>query len=545
MKKILSIFVLLLSTIVGLSANDSSKEFTQKQLSMRRDIVKYLIDEGFKARTDKDGDIKFDYKNERYYMIINDKWEEPFCVSLYNESWYDNKDYTKNNLKNCITAVAQHKIVKLNCRDSVYVYRAEVIFKQVEVLKKSFYLMLNEIEAAKKDVHTILSSGLGGIDIANDKEAVWIKALSYYIDEEYSKSFPLFKYLSENEYGKSYGYMGLAYELGEGVTKDDTLMKKYYEKAMEVGFSWCAYRLGNYYYKNTNYAEALNYYIKCGSSDNSFRSEALYSAGKMYENGEGTDRSITKAITCYKKSVQYATELECDARLALMRLGETIERESDFVEATEDMLIGLTPADMYNSGEGYEFGLSGRNVSLTKAYAYYKAAADKGYAKAQSKMGEIYISKFYPFKNKDKSDKYYSKAIKNYKKRVTSDGSACYELGYMYHNGFGVEKNMEQAIYYYKSGALLGDINSLWRMGLIYKDEMEYDEAFKYFLKAADGGQGMAMFELAALYENGLGTPMNKDRAIEWYKKCSKSNYKARHDANKALERLEYNEDKI
>ena len=101
-------------------------------------------------------------------------------------------------------------------------------------------------------------------------------------------------------------------------------------------------------------------------------------------------------------------------------------------------------------------------------------------------MGEIYISKFYPFNDKIKSDKYYSKAIRIYRKDVKSDGNACYELGYMYHNGYGIEKNLEQAKFYYKSGALLGDNNAAWRIGLIYKDEMEYAEAFKFLLKSAD-----------------------------------------------------------
>ena len=177
-------------------------------------------------------------------------------------------------------------------------------------------------------------------------------------------------------------------------------------------------------------------------------------------------------------------------------------------------------------------------MSLTKAYAYFKAAADRGNAEAMGKMGEIYVSEFYPFNDKSKSDKYYSKALKAYKKMVDTDGNACYEIGYMYQNGLGVDKDLGQAKYYYKEGALLGDNNAAWRLGLIYKNEMEYTDAYNFLLKAADGGQGMAMFELAKLFESGLGTSYSKEKAIEWYKRCVESNYRASDDAKEALKRL-------
>lgn len=540
MKNIFSIIVSLLFVATGTFAKDFNKE----QLALRLEIVKYLSNEGFQPKIDKDGDIIFTRNEVPHYLIINSNWNEPYLVTLYIEFSYDDNNYTKNNLENCITAVAQHKVVKLYCMENSYTYRSDIFCKDVDVIKTSFYSLLEQIDAARKNVATTLAAGLGGIDITNNKDAVFDKALEYYRNEDYNMSFPLFKYLSESGFDNAYGYLGLAYELGEGVSQDETLMTRYYDKAMENGIYWCAYRLGYYHYTKKNYGDAMNNFIKCGANENPFRSDALYLAGKMHENGEGTERSVTQAVLCYKKSVQYATQLECDARLALIRMGETIEHEDEFVDATKTMLMGLSPKEMYKTGEEYESGMNNRYVSLTKAYAFYKAAADKGYTKAISKMGEIYISKFYPFNDKVKSDRYYSKAIRIYKKDVKSDGNACYELGYMYHNGYGIEKNLEQAKFYYKSGALLGDNNAAWRIGLIYKDEMEYAEAFKFLLKSADGGHGMAMYELAQLYENGLGTSYNKDKAIDWYQKCSESSCKASFDAKKALKRLGTNDDK-
>ena len=174
--------------------------------------------------------------------------------------------------------------------------------------------------------------------------------------------------------------------------------------------------------------------------------------------------------------------------------------------------------------------------SVTRAY--YKASADAGYAKACVKMGEIFVSSSYPFNDKAKSNSYYQKAISAYKQIEGSNGEACYELGRIYQYGKGVKANIEQAKYYYKVGASLGEKNASWRYGLICKDQKSYYEAFTFFLKAAEAGQGMAMYEVAEMYEKAEGVEMSKEKAIEWYLKCEKSNYASASDAKRALRRL-------
>lgn len=537
-------YFLLILLLCGCALGTYAKDFSQGQLLLRLSVVKYLSAEGFQPKVDADGDIEFMKNGTKYYVIINENWNEPYIITLFASFGYNDELYTRSNLESCITTVAQYKVVKLFCYDENYSYRSDIFCENVDVFKASFYPMLEQLDKAMNQVSVVLESGLGGVDVVNNKDEVFDRALNAYRNEEYEKAFSLFKILAENRYGKAYGYMGLAYEFGEGVSKDEDLMVQYYNKAVESGYYWCAYRLGYYQYHNKNYSDAMNNFMKCGANENGFQSEAWYMAGKMYELGEGVGQNRGQAISCYKKSVELSSILKCDARLALMAMGETVERKEDFVEATKTMLMGLSPEDMYTMGTEYEYGLNGRHVSLIKAYAYYKAAADEKYTNAECKMGEIFVSKYYPFNDKAKSDKYYSKAIKAYKKRVESDGKACHELGYMYQLGLGVDKNLETAKFYYKSGAMLGEKNAAWRLGVIYKDEMEYTEAYQYLLKAAEGGQGMAMYELAKLYENGLGTPYNKDKAIEWYKKCSESTYSARDDAKEALLRLGTNPDK-
>lgn len=521
-----------------------AKDFNKQQLSLRLEIVKFLSNEGLRPKIDKDGDVTFTKGENTFYLIISDRWNDPYLVTFYVEYVYEDEIFTKSNLESCISSVAQYNVVKLYCMDTSYSYRSDIFCENADVIKSSFYSIISHIEKAEENVAIMLSAGLGGIDMINNKVAVFDKALEYYKNNDYNMSFYLFKYLADIGYEKAYGFLGLAYNYGEGVSKNDELMIRNYEKALESGYYWCAYCLGEYYYNINQYKEAIKYFMKCGANDNPFQSDALYSVGKMHEYGEGTEESITQAIIFYKKSVLYATKLDCDARLALMRLGEKVERKKDFVKATKTMLMGLSVKDMFEKGEEYEYGLNGRYVSLTKAYAFYKAAADKDYTKAEYKMGEIYISKYYPFQDKLKSVQYYQKAFRKYKKVYKTDGYACYKLGYMYQNGCGMEKNSGKAKFYYKSGALLGDENAAWSIGLMYKEDMEYTEAYKFLLRAAEKGHGMAMYELAKLYEGGLGVSYSKDKAIEWYVKCVESSCLVRDDAEAALKRLGVNEDK-
>lgn len=541
MKKIIALVIL----FVVVSMNSLAKDLTTEQMAIRLDIVKYLSKEGFQPKIDMDGDVVFSKDDLTYYVIINGYWSEPYLVTLYIEFAYDETGTaTPSNVESCISAVGMNRVVKLYCMDDAYTYRADVFCQNADVFTHAFYSLMNEFDEARKDVANILSSGLVGMDVIGNKDGVFDKAMEFYYNDEYDKSFPIFKQLAEYGYSKAYGYLGLAYELGEGTSVDKALMLKNYEKAIENGYNWCAYRLGVYYYMEADYPKAMSNFIKCGANENGFRSEALYMAGTMHEKGEGTDKDLSQAIMFYRKSVQYATDMECDARLALVRLGEEVEKREDFVEATKTMLMGLSEQEMYETGYEYEYGLNSRYVSLPKAFAYYKAAADGGYTKAYMKMGEIFISKYYPFHDKATSDKYYKKAFKIYKQRESKDGEACHELGLMYQNGNGVDVDKEKAKYYFKSGALLGDKNASWRYGLICKDEMEYPDAYKFFLKAAEDGQGMAMYELAKLYEDGLGVTMSREKAIEWYKKCANSTYVARSDARKAILRLGAIEDK-
>lgn len=527
-------------------ATFAANELNEKQSVFRRELFSILGEEGFNPDIDKDGDIKFEYENVTYYVSVDYRWTEPFLVTVYNQYFYSS-EYTEAVMKNCISLVGQSKTVKLYClKNKQYLYESELFCTNANTFKNAFKPMLDQIKKARAEVLNIVKSGVGDLNLATDKEKMFERAIKFYQNEEFDKSIAVFNMLANAGYAPSYRYMGESYERGAGVISSTEKMVLYYEKAIDEGDYWSAYKLANYYYERADYTKAYNLFLKCASNENENKSNALYMLGKMQELGQGTDGSLTQAIQSYRKSVLYSTKLDCEARLALMRIGEPVEDRTEFVDANKTMLMGMNSAkDIYNTGYEYENGLNKRFVSLPKAYAYYKAAADKGYTKAFVKMGEIYISKYYPFNDKAKSDKYYQKAFKVYSQKTENDGEACYEVGNMYKLGLGVEQSTEQAKTYFKKGAMANDKNASYEYALICKSELEYPDAFKYFKQAAESGIEKAMYELAILYEKGMGTETNRSKALEWYNKCADTNGTLASEARKALKRLGADDEKF
>ena len=91
------------------------------------------------------------------------------------------------------------------------------------------------------------------------------------------------------------------------------------------------------------------------------------------------------------------------------------------------------------------------------------------------------------------NNKEYDRAAELFKK-VCDGGEmrGCNNLGVMYTNGDGVEKNEQKAAELYKKACNGGETNGCYNLGLIYADgkgvEKDFKKAAELFKKACDGG---------------------------------------------------------
>ena len=533
MKKFFSIVTFLMVSVMAFADGGNIQ-----QMQLRLEIIKYLSDEGIKTSIDSAG-VVFTIDNKQMHYIINTSYsdKDPLIVTLYSESLYGEND-SQENVQKCIDLVNKLNVVKLYCNDLAYSYRADVLCKDVQMVKTSFRPLLEQFRKAVALVDLVMSSELRGIDLVTEKDRVCDYALDLYAKGDYEEAVCFLDYLSESGFEQAYGFLGLAYEEGKGVERNDDKMIYLYNQAVRAGYNWCAYHLGRYYEEGREYDLAMKNYVQCSANEGTYRSAAFYSIGRLYEKGIGVSVDMANAVKYYQKSVQYSTVLESEARLALIRLGEIVDPLESFVNATSAKLKGLTPEDMFRIGVEFESGMNGRYVSLPEAYSYILASADEGYPKAMIKLGDIYVNEYYPFNDTNKSNRYYQKAIKVLKKTYESDGEACYELGCMLYNGKGIEKDVETANALFRTGAEKGNPESSYMAGLQFLGDLDYPEAYKYFKRAAEAGVGLAMFELAKLYESGHGVRYDGEEAIKWYQKCYASKCEKSDEAGEALKKM-------
>lgn len=108
------------------------------------------------------------------------------------------------------------------------------------------------------------------------------------------------------------------------------------------------------------------------------------------------------------------------------------------------------------------------------------------------------------------------------------DVAAMRNIGHLYRWGQGVEKDIAQAIHWYRMAAEKGFSRAQANLAAIYLQGEEgtpvnYDEAHKWFAAAAVQNLAVAQYNLGLMYELGLGVEKNEARALGWYNLAAKS----------------------
>ena len=432
----------------------------------------------------------------------------------------------------------------------------------------------------------------------NQMKVEYDRAYQLYSDKKYDEAFKIFKKLGDTGYqnGGLYGYLGLCYELGYGVEKNEQQALYWYDKAFEMDEGWACYRYGCILYTKGSFEKALQCFVK---GKNTFWGKAALAAGQMYEKGEGTTVDINKAVEMYRLSVlqnDITSYYEyTDAYRALKRLGYPVMTEQEIASITK-----WNEKNSYFVGQLYEKG-EGIEKNIDKAIQMYRKSAkyvfgsleysDAARALARLKTGmlpeqdfknvsinttglsaEQLYNKGKELENKNKVDvlprafAYYqaafqggnakatarlgkiyleengvypftdtAKGISLLERVVNSNSKACYDLGWYYKG----QKDMAKAKYYFLKGTELGDDGGcpLW-LAFIFEEEGNYSEALRYFELSANKNQGWAMYKAGTYYEEGKGCIKNLQTAIEWYRKSAKTNNAYAKNAQNALKKL-------
>jgi len=108
---------------------------------------------------------------------------------------------------------------------------------------------------------------------------------------------------------------------------------------------------------------------------------------------------------------------------------------------------------------------------------------------------------------------------------LKGDPAAAYEVGLRYAEGRGVPANFDEAAKWYGRAAQGNVVPAMFRLGTLYEkglgEKKDLDAAARYYQQAAERGNAKAMHNLAVLNADGGGRGPNYQAASDWFRKAA------------------------
>lgn len=137
--------------------------------------------------------------------------------------------------------------------------------------------------------------------------------------------------------------------------------------------------------------------------------------------------------------------------------------------------------------------------------------AEKGNADAQYYVGRMYLDGSGIVANSQDALKWFLKAAEQ------GESYSAFEISKMYMLGIGVAKDVDETWNWSIRAAENGHPFSQLNLGTFYRDEQHNSkEALKWLYLAAEQEEGMAFFELARMFRQGIGVERDLAQALVW-----------------------------
>ena len=178
--------------------------------------------------------------------------------------------------------------------------------------------------------------------------------------------------------------------------------------------------------------------------------------------------------------------------------------------------------DQYALARAYDKGACGIATNQPLALQWYKRAAEQGSALAEYWLGEIYFSG-----SSDNGVPDYPEAKKWFLMAAQQgQGLAQLRTAYLYAEKHypGVKSDYKEAEKWFIKAAEQNAGDAQFRLGNFYhnyKNPHELKKAIHWLTRAAEGGNRLAMFDLAMMFKNGEGMAKNPAQSLLWLKKAA------------------------
>lgn len=340
-------------------------------------------------------------------------------------------------------------------------------------------------------------------------------------------------------------------------------------------------------------AYAAKDYVQAASTFRELAAEgnagAMYNLGLMYRKGRGVKQSDAEAVQWYARAVERGSPIAMCNLAYMYENGLGIGRD-----AARSVQLYLQSAEagydegMYNAGLIYESGRPEASVAANDARArdWFRRAAEAGHEDAllryvglslppmpvvpgqENRKGSAEQAFAAGLKASQEGD-YFSAFDEWYYAASKGEPAAMFNLGLLYHNGWGTEQSDAEALrWWYAAARVAGKAEAMQNIGFMYESgsgvpvdlgmarlwylraqqagfalaaaslealegrelyaqagkayqKKEWATALQALEEAARRGNVAAMTLLASMHESGMGTPRNVTTAINWYQRAS------------------------
>lgn len=362
--------------------------------------------------------------------------------------------------------------------------------------------------------------------------------------ENLPEAFRLFREAAEHNYDRAQERLGACYYYGYGTQINYQEAFLWYRKAAEQGLAQAQDKLGCCY----KYGEGINQDAKIAvywftQAADQGNEDARYHLGLCYENGEGVSQDLKKAAELYLQSA------ESGNRSAQLNIGyayyygegvpEDYQAAAKWFQKSAEQ---GSPCAQWWIGECYYKG-HGVNQDYQSAFRWYQKSAEKGFADAFYNLGLCYL-------HGDGTDSDLSKALEWLEKAADENlnkGQTCvdaqYCLGTIYYSGKYRAPKYEDAAKWFAKAASHEDGDAQWYLASCYYYgdgvEKDYTEAFTLFEKSAKNNIVEAYYYLGLCYYEGHGVEKNLDYAKKYLQLAIDKDETFKEDASKLLTEIE------
>ena len=318
---------------------------------------------------------------------------------------------------------------------------------------------------------------------------------------------------------------GIGRLIGQGYPKDPAMAAKLIERAATNGHCNARFKIGQMYEQGIgvkrDVARAFEFYRAADAQGNPSAPRAL---GDMYLRGEEgiVERDGKLAIACYRRAT-WRDDILGMSRLGMcLRLGTGMltkdPREARFWLALASQVD--EPSAFHQLGLIYLHG-EGVAQNFDKSQDLFRRAHEKGDVRGTFE----YALGIFKGQGKTKTD--YKAACQLFRNGAERGDARCvYWYGRMLQNGWGVRRNLKEAVACYKKAASAGLADAEFALGVCYYDAVgvkrSYTDSFVCFSKAAQKGHVEATHCLARAHKRGRGTTKDPHKAAKYYHKAAK-----------------------